>query len=113
LGIHGCLDLARALRLGPDARAARDEHDLDVAGDEDAFFVAGQRLFPWLRREELFPGMAGIRPKLAGDGFHDFVLEEGTVDGLPGWLTLAGIESPGLTAALALAEEVEAALPAW
>jgi L-2-hydroxyglutarate oxidase LhgO len=56
--------------------------------------------------------MAGVRCKLRrpGGAFRDFVLAEESDRGLPGWVTLAGIESPGLTAAEALAEEVDAVL---
>lgn len=110
LGIHGCLDLSLALRLGPDARPASGPNDLDVSGDEGSFFDAGRKFFPWLRREDLSPGLAGLRPKLAGAAFRDFVVDDGSARGLPGWITLAGIESPGLTAALALAEDVETLL---
>ena len=54
------------------------------------------------------PDQSGVRPKLSakGEGFRDFVIDDEQERGLPGWITLAGIESPGLTASAALAEEV-------
>jgi 2-hydroxyglutarate dehydrogenase len=57
----------------------------------------------------LTPELSGIRPKRqpSGGGFHDYIVREESGRGLPGWVTLAGIESPGLTSAAALAEEVE------
>ena len=58
----------------------------------------------------LTPDYAGMRPKLAapGEGFRDFVVEECSAHGVPGFIACVGIESPGLTAALALAERVAA-----
>ena len=104
LGIHGCLDLAGGLRLGPDAQTGREAQP-----DASRFLAAGQRLFPWLEPGDLAFDQSGVRAKLTPDGsFRDFVVRE--EPGHPGWITLAGIESPGLTAALALAEEVEALL---
>lgn len=121
LGIHGCIDVGGGMRLGPDAVAlgrsdevlgATDQADaLRVPEDRGAVFLAaGQRLFPWLTAGDLTPDMAGLRPKLAPDGWADFVVAEESARGLPGWVTLAGIESPGLTASTALAEEVDALL---
>ena len=73
-----------------------------------AFLASGQRLFPWLEPGDLRPDQAGLRPKLsAKDGdFSDFVIAEESEQGFPGWVTLAGIESPGLTAAPDLARRV-------
>ena len=73
-----------------------------------------RRLFPQIADEDLAPDVAGIRPKLQGpgDGFRDFVVAEEAGRGRPGLVNLVGIESPGLTAALAIAEEVERLLPA-
>lgn len=119
LGIHGCLDLGGGMRLGPDAEALGSSADLDPASPNalavpeergPVFLAAGQRLFPWLEDGDLTPDMAGLRPKLRPDGWADFVLAEESSRGLPGWVTLAGIESPGLTASMALAEEVDAVL---
>jgi len=106
LGIHLTLDLAGQMRLGPDAQYV-ETSDYSVDPEQaEAFARAASRYLPELRAEHLQPEMAGIRPKLQGpgDGFRDFVIEESSAYGAPGMLHLIGIESPGLTAAGALAE---------
>ena len=117
LGIHGCLDVGGGMRLGPDFEfvqsRADGEFDLNLSeARRDVFFAAGVRLFPWLKRDDLTPDGSGIRAKLVPRPgmWRDFVLTEESARGLPGWVTLAGIESPGLTAAAALAEDVDRAL---
>lgn len=114
LGVHLCLDLAGGLRLGPDVGTKSIAPDGSLAYDVDparldAFFAGAVRFLPWLTREDLSPDMAGYRPKLAVDGFHDFVLDVGEGD-QEGLINLLGIESPGLTSGPALAEEVAAIL---
>jgi L-2-hydroxyglutarate oxidase LhgO len=112
LGIHVTLDLGGRVRLGPDAEYVdRVRYDVDPAKAE-AFAAAAGRYLPGLRAEWLTPDQAGVRPKLAGpgEGFRDFVVEEGSADGLPGFVNLIGIESPGLTAAPAIARRVLALL---
>jgi len=110
LGVHICLDTAGGMRLGPDATwIDGPPYPLRVdARRRSAFFAAARALLPWLEEEDLEPDQAGIRAKLSGPGagFRDFVVAEESERGLPGWITLAGIESPGLTAAAALGEEV-------
>jgi L-2-hydroxyglutarate oxidase LhgO len=108
LGIHATLDLGGRLRLGPDAtfvEAPRYDVDPSRAG---AFAQAAGRYLPGLRAEWLTPDGAGVRPKLSGpgEGFRDFVVREESAHGVPGLVNLVGIESPGLTAAPALAERV-------
>ena len=110
LGVHVCIDVGGGLRIGPDLEwVDGPPFDLSVdPGRRRAFFEAAARLLPWLEEDDLSPDMAGIRTKLLpGRGFADFVVAEERGRGLPGWITLAGIESPGLTASMALAEEVE------
>lgn len=112
LGIHVTLDLGGRIRFGPDAEYVdRARYDVDPAKAE-GFAAAAGRYLPGLRAEWLTPDQAGIRPKLAGPGepFRDFVVEEASADGLPGLVNLIGIESPGLTAAPALATRVVALL---
>ncbi len=116
LGVHAVLGLDGRLRFGPDVDylAARR---LDYAVDEsrrDAFADAVRRLVPAIGREALSPDIAGIRPKLQGPGeaFRDFVIAEEAGRGLPGFVDLVGIDSPGLTSAPAIAEQVEAYLSA-
>ena len=67
-----------------------------------------RRLVPEIADDDLAPDMAGIRPKLQapGEGFRDFVIAEESARGLSGLVNLVGIDSPGLTSALAIADEV-------
>ena len=114
LGVHICIDVAGGLKIGPDQEwIDGPPFDLDVdPSRRRAFFEAASRLLPWLTEDDLSPDMAGVRAKLLpGKGFADFVVAEESGRGLPGWVTLAGIESPGLTASMALAVEVATLLP--
>lgn len=111
LGVHATLDLGGQLRFGPDVRYL-DAIDYQV--DEHLrgpFAQAIRRYFPGLDSERLQPGYAGIRPKLsaAGEPAADFVIQTATDHGQSGLINLFGIESPGLTASLAIAERVAAA----
>jgi L-2-hydroxyglutarate oxidase LhgO len=108
LGIHLTLDLAGGVRAGPDA-AYVDSFDLSVdEGKRTLFAEAIARYLPGVRPEDLTPAFAGIRPKLAmpGQAFRDFAVRHEAVAGLPGLINLLGIDSPGLTASLAIAERV-------
>jgi len=112
LGIHVTLDLGGRVRLGPDAEyVPAPRYDVDP-GKAARFAEAAGRYLPELRAEWLAPDSAGVRPKLAGPGvaFRDFVIAEEGARGLPGLVNLVGIESPGLTAAPAIAERVAALL---
>jgi L-2-hydroxyglutarate oxidase LhgO len=111
LGVHAVLGLEGRLRFGPDVDDL-PSRTLDYRVDEGkraGFGAAVRRLFPQIADEDLTPDIAGIRPRLQGpgEGLRDFVIAEETARGLPGLVNLVGIESPGLTAALAIAEEVE------
>ena len=108
LGIHLTPDLAGGLRLGPDANYV-DEIDYDV--DESAlkgFHDSVKRFLPSLEKDDLVPDTAGIRPKLQkpDEDFRDFVISNEADKGVPNFINLIGIESPGLTACLAIAEKV-------
>jgi L-2-hydroxyglutarate oxidase LhgO len=108
LGVHVTLDLGGRVRLGPDAEyVSAPRYDVDPA-KAARFAAAAGRYLPDLRAEWLSPDSAGVRPKLAGPGepFRDFVVAEESARGLPGLVNLIGIESPGLTAAPAIAERV-------
>jgi L-2-hydroxyglutarate oxidase LhgO len=112
LGIHATLDLAGQLRFGPDVRYLEA---LDYSVDEalrEPFAQAIARYFPALEPRRLVPGYSGIRPKLAGAGepAADFLIQTPAAHGLPGLVNLFGIESPGLTASLAIAERVARSL---
>ena len=108
LGIHATLDLAGRLRFGPDAEYVERAHYSVDAAKAARFAEAAGRYLPGLRPEWLAPDQAGVRPKLAGPGepFRDFVVAEESAVGLPGLVSCIGIESPGLTAAPAIAERV-------
>ncbi|GBD98070.1 L-2-hydroxyglutarate oxidase LhgO [bacterium BMS3Abin07] len=106
LGVHLTLDLSGRMKLGPDATYIERVEDYKVnAGKIDTFFHAAARYLPFLNKEDIVPDMSGIRPKLqgVGEGFSDFVISED----LPGFINLIGIESPGLTAAPAIARYVK------
>ncbi len=114
LGTHAVLGLTGRLRFGP-AVEYLSERRLDYRIDETrraSFGAAVRRLLPMITDDELTPDMSGIRPKLQapGEPARDFVIAEESARGLPGWVNLIGIESPGLTAAPAVAREVEALL---
>lgn len=112
LGIHLTLDLAGQPRFGPDVQweTGRD-YQVDP-GREPAFATAIRRYWPGLPAGSLVPAYAGLRPKLQGPGepAADFRIDGAEVHGCAGWINLLGIESPGLTASLALAEHVVARL---
>jgi L-2-hydroxyglutarate oxidase LhgO len=108
LGVHLTLDLGGRYRLGPDAEYVDAvSYAVDPAKAAD-FAKAAQRYLPDVDVRQLAPEGAGVRPKLAGpaDAFRDFVIAEESARGLPGLVNLVGIESPGLTAAGAIARRV-------
>ena len=110
LGIHATPNLGGSLRLGPDDKyIPRDRIDYDVdISDKDKFYQSIVFFLPFLELDDLTPDMSGIRPKLQGEneGFRDFVIKEESDLGLPGFINLIGIESPGLTSAPAIAKYV-------
>ena len=108
LGVHLTLDMGGAARFGPDTEWVEGiDYGLDAARG-DGFYAAIRRYWPGLRDGALSPSYTGVRPKLApaGGAFTDFTIEGPETHGLDGLVNLFGIESPGLTASLAIAEEV-------
>jgi L-2-hydroxyglutarate oxidase LhgO len=108
LGVHVTLDLGGRARFGPDVEWV-DAIDYRVDPRRaQAFYAAIRRYWPGLPAGALEPGYAGIRPKISGRGepAADFVVQGPREHGVPGLVHLFGIESPGLTASLALAAEV-------
>lgn len=108
LGVHITLDLAGQARFGPDVEWIPSV-DYTVNPERgEAFYAAVRRYWPGLRDGALQPGYAGIRPKISGptEPAADFVVQGPSTHGVPGLVNLYGIESPGLTASLALADEV-------
>lgn len=111
LGTHLTLDLSGSVRFGPDLEwvSARDPSELDYSVGR-ANIAAAQRAiasyFPEIRAQDLHPLYLGVRPKLSDRGMvttNDFYIKED----LPGFINLMGIESPGLTSSMAIAEYVE------
>jgi len=76
--------------------------------NKDSFYESAKRMLPFIEYEDLEPEMAGIRPKLQGPGevVKDFVIRDETDKGLPGFIDLIGIESPGLTSSPAIGKYV-------
>ncbi|MDL9935934.1 NAD(P)/FAD-dependent oxidoreductase [Gordonia sp. ABSL1-1] len=115
LGVHLTLDLAGAARFGPDVQwlpSDADDNTVDLRVDETRvaqFATAIGNYWPDLTADMLVPAYAGIRPKVSGPGMPaaDFVISGPRVHRIPGLVHLFGIESPGLTSCLAIAEEVE------
>jgi L-2-hydroxyglutarate oxidase LhgO len=106
LGVHLTLDLGGQARFGPDVEWV-DAIDYGVdPGRADVFYAEIRRYWPALPDRSLIPAYAGIRPKLQGPGdpARDFLIQGPGDHGVPGLVNLLGIESPGLTACLALAE---------
>jgi L-2-hydroxyglutarate oxidase LhgO len=108
LGVHVTLDLAGQARFGPDVEWIET---VDYAVDSERgnkFYAAVRTYWPRLPDGALQPGYAGIRPKISGPGepAADFVVQGGETHGVPGLVNLYGIESPGLTASLPLADLV-------
>ena len=108
LGIHVTLDLAGAARFGPDVEWVERIDYTPDASRRGAFAEAIRRYYPELDESRLQPGYTGIRPKLHGpdEPTADFLLQGPATHGWPGLVNLYGIESPGLTACLAIATEV-------
>jgi L-2-hydroxyglutarate oxidase LhgO len=114
LGVHVTLDLAGRMRFGPDVEWI-DQFDCDVDPRRAAsFYPAIRTYWPGLPDGTLVPDYAGIRPKLTGPGEPpaDFMIDGPKDHGLKRLVHLFGIESPGLTASLSLAEEVVARIEA-
>jgi L-2-hydroxyglutarate oxidase LhgO len=114
LGIHVTLDLSGRMRFGPDVEwVDRELYDVDPRRAE-LFYDRIRTYWPQLPEHSLLPDYSGIRPKLTGPGERaaDFMIDGPAAHGLPGLVHLFGIESPGLTSALSLADEVVAQLAA-
>lgn len=114
LGVHLTLDLGGQARFGPDTEWV---NGIDYTVDPsraDGFYAAIRRYWPDLRDGSLHPAYAGIRPKLDGPDAPaaDFRIDGPGTHGVPGLVNLLGIESPGLTSSLAIADEILARLDA-
>ena len=106
LGVHVTLDMSGSVRFGPDVEWV-NEVDYRVNPDRaDSFYAAIRRYYPGLKDSSLQPGYSGIRPKIAAEGSTtgDFLVQGPLEHGVPGLVNMYGIESPGLTASLPLAD---------
>ena len=111
LGIHATPDLTGSLRLGPDDSYLNNrvkDYFVDEAKKND-FHQSVVNLLPFINKHDLTPDTAGIRPKLqpAGGDFRDFIIRDEADKGYSRFINLIGIESPGLTASLAIARFVK------
>ena len=108
LGIHASLDMGGQLKFGPDTQYI--EHlDYDFPEQlKTKFLEQVSQYFPNIDANKLQPAYAGIRPKLQGkdDSFKDFVIQTSAVHQLKGLINLFGIDSPGLTSSLAIADYI-------
>ncbi len=108
LGIHATLDLSGSLRLGPDDEYVREiDYNIDES-KKRVFYESVRQFLPFIEPEDLSPDTSGIRPKLQGpqEAFRDFIIKDETDNGLPAFINLIGIESPGLTSSLSIAKMV-------
>lgn len=118
LGIHMTLDLAGCARFGPDMQwldAVGETPDYSLDATRAALFAdAVREYWPRLPAERLAPAYAGIRPKLSGpdEPARDFLISTPRDHGVAGVVNLFGIDSPGLTASLAIGDVVAAVLEA-
>ena len=109
LGVHLTLDLGGQARFGPDVQWVDAPDDTRVAPERgDAFYAEVRKYWPALPDGALQPAYAGIRPKINGPGepTRDFCIQGPKEHGVAGLVNLFGIESPGLTSCLAIAEVV-------
>lgn len=109
LGIHATIDMAGRVKFGPDVEWVEDDQDLVVdPARAEKFYAAIRTYWPALPDNALVADYAGIRPKLHGPGepMPDFRIDGPAVHGVPELVNLLGIESPGLTSSLAIAELV-------
>ena len=107
LGVHVTLDMSGQVKFGPDTEAVVDlDYSVDPKKEQD-FRKAIAHYYPDVDNKNLLPAYTGIRPKLkTDDGVADFIIQDGRSFGYEGLVQLFGIESPGLTASLAIADTV-------
>ena len=113
LGVHLTLDLGGQAKFGPDVQWVENPHDLQVDPRRgDAFYAEVRQYWPGLADGALQAGYAGMRPKINAphETAADFMIQGPAEHGVPGLVNLLGIESPGLTSSLAIADEVCARL---
>ncbi len=108
LGVHITMDLAGQVRFGPDVEWV-DKADYEVDPNRaDSFYAAIRQYWPALEDGALLPDYAGLRPKIQKNQkiYPDFVIQGASEHRVAGLVNLYGVESPGLTACLSIAEQV-------
>ncbi|XP_059462974.1 L-2-hydroxyglutarate dehydrogenase, mitochondrial [Corylus avellana] len=120
LGVHVTLDLDGQVKFGPDVEWIEGIDDISgflnrfdysvCANRAKQFYPEIRKYYPNLRDGSLVPGYAGVRPKISGPRHStaDFLIQGEEIHGIPGLINLFGIESPGLTSSLAIAEHIAA-----
>ncbi|SVC61668.1 uncharacterized protein METZ01_LOCUS314522, partial [marine metagenome] len=113
LGIHSTMDMIGNVRFGPDSKYVDQRSYVVDPGKAEVFAQDIANYFPEISFKKLHPAYAGIRPQLAAEGEPpaDFIIQYNDEHGIPGLVQLFGIDSPGLTASLAIGEEIVMALP--
>ena len=113
LGVHSTIDMMGNVRFGPDSEYVDQLSYFVDPRKAKAFAQDIADYFPEISSKKLQPAYAGIRPKLAAEGEPpaDFIIQHNDEHGIPGLVQLFGIDSPGLTASLAIGEEIAMALP--
>lgn len=110
IGVHVTLDMGGGVKLGPDVKHLDSNvYDYTVTPSKrDAFFRSAVKFLPFIEPDDLAPEMAGLRPKIQkpGDPQKDYYIREESTRGLPRFINLIGMESPGLTSSLAIAKYV-------
>ncbi|HSR56181.1 MAG TPA: NAD(P)/FAD-dependent oxidoreductase [Alphaproteobacteria bacterium] len=112
--VHVSPDVSGAVRFGPNT-VPTDK--LEYSVDESLapfFYEAARRFWPGIEDGDLVPGWAGVRPKTSNEraSRNDFIIQDESVHGVSGLINLYGIESPGMTSSMAIAEHVRSLLPA-
>jgi L-2-hydroxyglutarate oxidase LhgO len=110
IGVHVTIDMGGGVKLGPDVKYL-ESNVLDyklTPSKQEAFFKSAKKFLPFLEFDDITPEMAGIRPKTQkpGEPQRDFYIMEESKRGCPGFINLIGMESPGLTASIAIADYV-------
>jgi len=108
LGIHATVDLGGRIRFGPDIEYVPNIDYTPDNSKKTSFHHSISCYLPCVEVDDLQADMCGIRPKLQGPGesYKDFIIQEESNKGYPGLINLIGIESPGLTACLPIADYV-------
>jgi L-2-hydroxyglutarate oxidase LhgO len=110
IGIHVTIDIGGGVKLGPDVTYLESNvYDYHVdPSKQDAFWKSAKKFLPFLEYDDIVPEMAGIRPKTQkkGEPIRDFYIKEESDRGNPGFINLIGMESPGMTSCLSIADYV-------